>query len=180
MSKVSKCPNCRSTRFQETNTDIRFIQIPTGNVCNLNGITSSTLVGDVKQMLRVKFGLSPHIFIRMYAHCVFEDDKPLGTYCLGCLLFIREICWSPQLEEWDDGFVSAVTLTGKIIRIDGCCSRTTILDIKTRIMQSNGYPLDAQRIIYAGRHLLDEYTLGGQGILPGTKVHLVLPQMRGC
>ncbi|XP_063429185.1 von Willebrand factor A domain-containing protein 5A-like isoform X2 [Mytilus trossulus] len=69
------------------------------------------------------------------------------------------------------------TTTGKtlIVQID---SSSTIFDLKHAIQFQEGIPPDQQRLIHAGRQLIDDRTLDDYGITAGATLHMVL-RLRG-
>ena len=73
-------------------------------------------------------------------------------------------------------FVKTVSATLIIMK---CYSSDKIIDIKERIMRTTGYPIDSQRLIFAGKQLEDDRTLNDHNIQTESTLHIV-ERLRGC
>ena len=74
--------------------------------------------------------------------------------------------------------INVKTLTGKTIGIS-CLKHSSTLDVKQKILEKEGIPIDQQRLIFAGKQLLDDQkNMVDYEIKNKSELHLVL-RLRG-
>ena len=83
----------------------------------------------------------------------------------------------PQNQVPPQGQFFVKTLTGKSIVID-MNQNMTIGQVKAHIENIENIPVDQQRLIYQGKQLEDQMTLGDYNITNDATIHLVL-RLRG-
>ncbi|KAF2668895.1 ubiquitin-domain-containing protein [Microthyrium microscopicum] len=78
-----------------------------------------------------------------------------------------------QLQAFSSGTIHVKYLTGKTITLN-VAGTDTIEDVKKKIQDKEGLPLDPQRLIFQGKILEDHYTLTEYNIHQDAQIHLLL------
>ena len=171
------------THYPRGGEDI-YIRSVTGKTIVIEVLPTDT-ISDLKRMIEDKEGTSPTDQTLFYAGQQLDDDaSTLESYDIPITLDLH----IAQTQSNPNMTVYIKTLTGKTFELNVNFSNT-IGHIKAKIEEMEGIPCDQQRIIYAGRQMVDEYiedallpnkikTLFDHGIKDKSMLHLVL-RLRG-
>jgi Ubiquitin family len=88
-------------------------------------------------------------------------------------------CYTATLEVIHSNNASPSTYYNVIISACGCCTCSTIGELKQEIQDREGIPFDQQIVIFAGRKLQDASTLSDNRIRAESTMILML-DLRGC
>ena len=150
-----------------------FVKTLTGRTITLD-VDSANSVEDVKNMIQDRQGIPTDQMRLIFAGKeVTEDSRTLADYnitqesTLNLVLRLRG--GSMQI------FVK--TLTGRTITLD-VDSADSIEDVKQQIQDRQGIPTDQQRLVHAGKELVEGRTLADHNVQQDANLILVM-NLRG-
>ncbi len=156
-------------------------------VQTLTGKTITVKVSDMTTVLRLKEKLEqlegfPTDAQRLiFAGHNMDDLKFLKDYGIGPyskVHLVLRIGGGDRRGDGGDFQVFVKTTTGKIFPIR-VMSTTTVSELKQKIKDKEGIPVDQQRVIFRGTELNDNYDMKKYNISVDAMIHLVV-RLRGC
>lgn len=124
----------------------------------------------------------PELYINYYIiyvkYCYLKIEKNIGIKHITMSNVSEESktvnnCSENNMNVDEDTFqITIKGITGQSYTIT-CCNDDSILSIKQQLVTRLGIELDVIRLIYSGKQLTDDQTVGGYGIENDSTVHMV-------
>jgi ubiquitin C len=154
-----------------------YVQTLTGKTMTVSVLDITSVLG-LKQKLESLHGFPTDAQRLIYAGHNMDDMKLLTSYGIGPYSKVHLVLRNGNRNDDDDFQVFVKTTTGKIFPIR-VMSTTTVSELKQKIKDKEGFPVDQQRVIHRGTEMNDNNTLDKYNVSIDAMIHLVI-RLRGC
>jgi len=163
---------------------IILVYTPSGSRQQMN-VNANTSVRELKQMIAQLILLKSDMdldTIQISMHQTFadfaDDTKSLAYYeVYPSFENPPSLSWKVQ-QPWS-GPIHVKTLMGKRITIPDCSHETLVDDVKLKVQDIEGIPVDQQRLSFNGKSVEDGHTLGEYNVPKEATIYLIL-RLGGC
>ena len=148
-----------------------FVRTLTGKTATIE-VDGTETIADLKEKLREREGIPADQQRLVFAGKLLEDDRTISDYN------IRKESTVHLLLRLKGGMqVFMKTFTGRTITLDAEQS-DTVANLKSKLAEKEGIPMDAQRMVFAGKNLEDTRQLSDYNIQAMSTINLLL-RLRG-
>ncbi len=145
-------------------------------------VQSSDTIENIKSVIADKSNMHVETFYLAHSGKLLANDKTMEDYGISSNNIIdlhMSIIGGGTETEGGNGSrqVFIKTLQGKTLTLD-VKPEDSIGEIKQRIFEKEGIPVDQQRLVFNGKQLEDAQSVNDYNIADGSSVHLVL-RLRG-
>ena len=153
-----------------------YVQTLTGKTMTVSVLDITSVLG-LKQKLESLHGFPTDAQRLIYAGHNMDDLKLLKNYGIGPYSKIHLVLRNGN-RDGDDFQIFVKTTTGKTFTVR-VLSTTTVSELKQKIKDKEGVPVDQQRVIFRGTELNDNFDMKKYNIISDVTIHLVV-RLRGC
>lgn len=138
----------------------------------------TTTGADIKDMIRDQLGIPIDKLTLVFKHDLIYnnctlDELNFGPDEVGDIVMSCDDAWKDTYQNMPYIFFVKF-ITGRIVTIRDVYTTTTISELKEQVGDILKIPACSQRIIFGGRSLENDKTLGDYDLKPQTACHLVL------
>jgi len=145
-------------------------------------VSDNETISSLKQQIQDSMGINPDNYYLVFGGKILTDSCTMQDYNIEKDNVIQ-LC-IPLLggggNEGSGGTSKQIfikTLQGKTLTLD-VSDDDTIQSVKNKIFEKEGIPVDQQRLVFNGKQLEDDKTIGEYNIQAESNIHLVL-RLRG-
>eukprot|EP00484_Ammonia_sp_Unknown_P000401 CAMPEP_0197022684 /NCGR_PEP_ID=MMETSP1384-20130603/3496_1 /TAXON_ID=29189 /ORGANISM="Ammonia sp." /LENGTH=214 /DNA_ID=CAMNT_0042450769 /DNA_START=90 /DNA_END=734 /DNA_ORIENTATION=+ len=153
-----------------------YIKTINGKTIRLD-VEPNDTIENLKTQIRDKEGILPQSQRLIHSGRKLKDDKTLSEYNINAettLYLVMKLGWSRsiKLSQSTAKTIYVKTLHGQsfALNVEPIC---TVLDVKQKISQQHGIPVDSQRLLFTGQSLSNGLTLSDYNIIDGCTLHIV-------